>query len=153
MRTRIDYNQDTHQSEESQLERLCREAGLKMTGQRQVIARILSEAQGHPDAAEVHQLAIQQNPKISLTTVYRTVKLLEDYGILERLDLGGDRARYEPAHHGVHYHLLNNQSDEVVEFDDEELTFLLHAIVERMGFKLVSHRIELIGEPLSPEKK
>ncbi|QCE32429.1 transcriptional repressor [Acetobacteraceae bacterium] len=152
MRSQIDHSQNTQYSEESQLERLCRDAGLKMTGQRQVITRILSEATGHPDAAEVHQLAIKENPKISLTTVYRTVKLLEDHGILERLDLGGDRARYEPAHHGVHYHLLNSENEEVVEFDNDELTALLHRIVEKMGFKLLSHKVELIGTSL-PKKE
>ncbi|QCE35216.1 transcriptional repressor [Acetobacteraceae bacterium] len=155
MRSQIDPHQNTQDSEESQeesqLERHCRDAGLKMTGQRQVIARILSQTDGHPDAAELHQMAVKENPKISLTTVYRTVKLLEDHGILERLDLGGDRARYEASHHGVHYHLLNSETDEVLEFDNAKLTQLLHTIVERMGFNLLSHRVELIGTPLSEE--
>lgn len=132
-------------SVESRIERLCVEQGLKMTGQRRVIARVLSEAADHPDVEELYRRASALDPRISIATVYRTVRLLEERGILERRDFGGGRARYEPTAHGRHYHLIDVDTGRVVEFDDAEHEPMLRAIAARLGFDLVSHRLELFG--------
>ena len=130
---------------ESRIERLCVERGLKMTGQRRVIARVLSEADDHPDVEELYRRAVQLDARISIATVYRTVRLLEERGILERRDFGGGRARYEPTEHGHHHHLIDVDSGRVIEFEDPEHERVLKAIATRLGFDLVSHRLELFG--------
>ena len=130
---------------ESRIERICVERGLKMTGQRRVIARVLSEADDHPDVEELYRRAAQMDARISIATVYRTVRLLEERGILERRDFGGGRARYEPTEHGHHYHLIDVDSGRVIEFEDAEHERVLRAIADRLGFDLVSHRLELFG--------
>lgn len=130
---------------ESRIERLCVERGLKMTGQRRVIARVLSEASDHPDVEELYRRAVTLDRHISIATVYRTVRLLEEKGILERRDFGGGRARYEPTEHGRHYHLIDVESGRVVEFQDAEHERLMQIIAERLGFDLVSWRLELFG--------
>lgn len=130
---------------ESRIERLCVERGLKMTGQRRVIARVLSEAGDHPDVEELYRRAAALDARISIATVYRTVRLLEEKGILERRDFGGGRARYEPTEHGHHYHLIDVESGRVIEFADAEHERALAAIAARLGFDLVSHRLELFG--------
>ena len=130
---------------ESRIERLCVERGLKMTGQRRVIARVLSEAADHPDVEELYRRAAALDARISIATVYRTVRLLEERGILERRDFGGGRARYEPSEHGHHYHLIDVESGRVIEFADAEHERVLHEIAARLGFDLVSHRLELFG--------
>ncbi len=130
---------------ESRIERLCVERGLKMTGQRRVIGRVLSEASDHPDVEELYRRAASLDPHISIATVYRTVRLLEEKGILERRDFGGGRARYEPSEHGSHYHLVDVDTGKVVEFEDAEHRRLMEAIARRLGFDLVSHRLELFG--------
>jgi Fur family transcriptional regulator, ferric uptake regulator len=130
---------------ESRIERLCIEQGLKMTGQRRVIARVLSEAVDHPDVEELYRRASVLDPRISVATVYRTVRLLEERGILERRDFGGGRARYEPTEHGRHYHLIDVDTGRVIEFDAAEHELLLREIAARLGFDLVSHRLELFG--------
>jgi Fur family transcriptional regulator, ferric uptake regulator len=130
---------------ESRIERLCVERGLKMTGQRRVIARVLSEAADHPDVEELYRLATALDNRISIATVYRTVRLLEEKGILERRDFGGGRARYEPTEHGHHYHLIDVDTGRVIEFEDAEHEEQLKAIASRLGFDLVSHRLELFG--------
>ncbi len=130
---------------ESRIERLCVERGLKMTGQRRVIARVLSEASDHPDVEELYRRAAALDGRISIATVYRTVRLLEENGILERRDFGGGRARYEPTEHGHHFHLIDIESGKVIEFQDAEYERLMHAIAERLGFDLVSLRLELFG--------
>ncbi len=131
---------------ESRIERLCVERNLKMTGQRRVIARVLSEASDHPDVEELYRRAATLDPRISIATVYRTVRLFEEQGILERRDFGGGRARYEPTEDGGHhYHLIDVESGKVVEFQDEEHERLMHAIAARLGFDLVSLRLELFG--------
>ncbi|MBU6498551.1 MAG: transcriptional repressor [Rhodospirillales bacterium] len=130
---------------ESRIERLCVERGLKMTGQRRVIARVLSEADDHPDVEELYRRAIAQDRRISIATVYRTVRLFEEKGILERRDFGGGRARYEPSEHGTHYHLIDIDTGKVIEFTDPEHERALAAIAARLGFDLVSHRLELFG--------
>ena len=130
---------------ESRIERLCVEKGLKMTGQRRVIARVLSDAGDHPDVEELYRRAVQLDPRISIATVYRTVRLLEEKGILERRDFGGGRARYEPTEHGHHHHLIDVDTGKVVEFEDPEHERVMQAIAARLGFDLVSHRLELFG--------
>ena len=130
---------------ESRIERLCVERGLKMTGQRRVIARVLSEAGDHPDVEELYRRASALDQHISIATVYRTVRLLEEKGILERRDFGGGRARYEPTEHGHHYHLIDVETGKVIEFEDAEHERVLKAIAARLGFDLVSHRLELFG--------
>nr|WP_261765900.1 Fur family transcriptional regulator [Acetobacter oeni] len=128
--------------------RLCVERGLKMTGQRRVIARVLSDAEDHPDVEELYRRASALDPRISVATVYRTVRLLEEKGILERRDFGGGRARYEASEHGRHYHLIDVDSGKVTEFEDEEHEALMRRIAERLGFELVSMRLELFGRRL-----
>ena len=130
---------------ESRIERLCVERGLKMTGQRRVIARVLSDAGDHPDVEELYRRAAAMDPRISIATVYRTVRLFEERGILERRDFGGGRARYEPTEHGHHHHLIDIDTGRVIEFSDPEHERVLAAIAARLGFDLVSHRLELFG--------
>jgi Fur family ferric uptake transcriptional regulator len=130
---------------ESRIERLCVEKGLKMTGQRRVIARVLSEASDHPDVEELYRRASALDDRISIATVYRTVRLLEENGILARRDFGGGRARYEPTAHGPHHHLIDIDTGRVVEFEDAEHERVMQAIAARLGFELVSHRLELFG--------
>jgi Fur family ferric uptake transcriptional regulator len=130
---------------ESRIERLCIDRGLKMTGQRRVIARVLSDAADHPDVEELYRRAAALDGHISIATVYRTVRLLEEKGILERRDFGGGRARYEPTEHGVHYHLIDVESGKVIEFQDAEHERLMRAIAARLGFDIVSLRLEVFG--------
>ncbi len=129
----------------SRIERLCVERGLKMTGQRRVIARVLSEAEDHPDVEELYRRATTLDSRISVATVYRTVRLLEEKGILERRDFGGGRARYEATEHGHHYHLIDIETGKVIEFEDAEHEQLMRQIASRLGFDLVSHRMELFA--------
>ena len=133
---------------ESRIERLCVERGLKMTGQRRVIARVLSDAPDHPDVEELYRRAAALDERISIATVYRTVRLLEEKGILERRDFGGGRARYEPSEHGHHYHLIDVETGKVVEFSDPEHDDLLQKLAAKLGFELVSLRLELFGRRL-----
>jgi Fur family ferric uptake transcriptional regulator len=135
---------------ESRIERLCVERGLKMTGQRRVIARVLSDAGDHPDVEELYRRASGLDNRISIATVYRTVRLLEEKGILERRDFGGGRARYEPSEHGHHHHLIDVETGRVIEFEDSEHERVLAAIAARLGFDLVSHRLELFGRKREP---
>jgi Fur family transcriptional regulator, ferric uptake regulator len=135
---------------ESRIERLCVERGLKMTGQRRVIARVLSEASDHPDVEELYRRAAVLDARISIATVYRTVRLLEEKGILERRDFGGGRARYEPSEQGHHYHLIDIDTGKVIEFQDPEYERLMQTIAERLGFDLVSLRLELFGRRRDP---
>jgi Fur family ferric uptake transcriptional regulator len=130
---------------ESRIERLCIERGLKMTGQRRVVARVLSEAGDHPDVEELYRRASALDQHISIATVYRTVRLFEEQGILERRDFGGGRARYEPTEDGPHYHLIDVETGKVIEFQDPEHERLMHAIADRLGFDVVSLRLELFG--------
>ena len=137
---------------DSRIERLCVERGLKMTGQRRVIARVLSDAEDHPDVEELYRRATALDRNISIATVYRTVRLLEEKNILERRDFGGGRARYEPTEHGHHHHLIDVESGHVIEFEDAEHERVLQAIANRLGFDLVSHRLELFGRPRAKTK-
>lgn len=130
------------------IEKRCIELGLRMTEQRRVIARVLSAATDHPDADELHRRAETIDPMISLATVYRTVRLFEDYGIIERRDFRDGRARYEEASDDHHDHLIDVRSGKIVEFFDAEIEALKEAIARRHGYKLVDHRLELFCVPL-----
>ncbi len=132
----------------SRIEQLCLEKGMKMTGQRRVIAQILSEASDHPDVEEVYRRASEQDQSISIATVYRTVRLFEEASILERHDFGDGRARYEEATDEHHDHLINIQSGEVIEFQNAEIEALQEKIAASHGYRLVGHRLELFGVPL-----
>ena len=136
------------------IERLCIENGLKMTGPRRVIARVLSDATDHPDVDEVHRRANRVDPRVSLATVYRTVRLLESKGILSRRDLGSRRARYEPSGERNHFHLVDQESSTVLEFSAPEAEVLLREIAGRQGFDLSVIKIELFGRrrPRSSER-
>ncbi|GBR44298.1 Fur family transcriptional regulator [Neokomagataea tanensis NBRC 106556] len=123
-----------------------------MTGQRRVIAYVLSTADDHPDVEELYRRAAEIDGRISVATVYRTVRLLEEKGILERRDFGGGRARYEASDNGHHYHLIDVESGHVAEFEDDEPVRLMTEIARRLGFELVSHRIEIFGRRLSETK-
>jgi Fur family ferric uptake transcriptional regulator len=136
----------------SRLERLCAEKGLRMTGQRRTIARVLSEAEDHPDVEEVYRRASAIDPRISLSTVYRTVRLFENEGILERHEFGDGRARYEPAGHGHHDHLINVKTGEVIEFRNEQIERLQESVARELGFRLIGHRLELFGVPVKGAK-
>ena len=127
------------------VEALCADKGLRITEQRRVIARVLSEAEDHPDVEALHLRASAIDPGISIATVYRTVRLFEDAGILERHDFGDGRARYEAAPEAHHDHLIDVESGKVIEFVDPELELLQKQIAERLGFRLVDHRMELYG--------
>lgn len=130
------------------LEKLCLEKGLKMTDQRRVIAQVLSEATDHPDVEQVYRRASEIDSRISIATVYRTVRLFEEEKILEKHDFGDGRARYEerPLHH--HDHLIDVNSGRVIEFQNSEIEDLQRRIAERLGYRLVDHRLELYGIPL-----
>ena len=130
------------------IEKLCIERGLRMTEQRRVVARILSAAKDHPDVEELHRRAHKMDPHISIATVYRTVRLFEDAGIIERHDFRDGRSRYEEAPDQHHDHLIDMRTGKVVEFVDDEIEALQAAIAKRLGFKLVDHRLELYGVPL-----
>jgi len=132
----------------SKLEQLCVEKGMKMTGQRRVIARLLSDAADHPDVEELHRRAAAIDPRISIATVYRTVRLLEETNILSRHDFGDGRARYERAPESHHDHLIDIKSGKVVEFQNEEIEALQREIARRLGYNLVDHRLELYAVPL-----
>ena len=131
------------------IEKLCIEKGLRMTEQRRVIARVLSTSADHPDAEELHRRAAAEDPRISLATVYRTVRLFEEAGIIERHDFRDGRSRYEEVGDDHHDHLIDLKSGEVIEFVNDEIERLQEAIARKLGYKLVDHRLELYGVPLS----
>jgi Fur family ferric uptake transcriptional regulator len=123
-----------------------------MTAQRRVIARVLSEATDHPDVEAVHRRALRIDSRISIATVYRTVRLFEEADILERHDFRDGRSRYEEATEIHHDHLINIETGEVIEFQNEEIEALQRAVAKKLGFDLVDHRLELYGTPLKTKK-
>ncbi len=133
------------------LEALCAERGLRITEQRRIIARVLSESEDHPDVELLHKRASSIDPKISIATVYRTVRLFEDAGILDRHDFGDGRSRYEATPEAHHDHLIDVETGKVVEFVDPELEALQRQIAEKLGYRLVDHRMELYGVRLDRE--
>jgi len=136
----------------SRIEDKCIEKGLKMTGQRRVIARVLSESHDHPDVEALYQRAAAVDPHISIATVYRTVKLFEEAGITQRHDFGDGRARYEEAPESHHDHLIDLKSGKVIEFASEEIEQLQDRVARELGYRLVDHRLELFGVPLDAAK-
>ena len=134
------------------LEKLCTEKGMRMTEQRRVIARVLSVADDHPDVEEIHRRASEIDSNISIATVYRTMRLFEESGVVERHDFQDGRARYEEATDDHHDHLIDLRSGEVIEFVNQEIEALQKRIAEEHGYKLIDHRLELYGVPLDKSK-
>ncbi len=130
----------------------CEAKGLRMTGQRRVIAQVLEVSDDHPDAEELHARASHRDPGISLATVYRTVRLLEEEGILEKLEFGDGRARYEDAERAHHDHLIDLETGDVIEFVDPEIEALQERIARKLGYELRGHRMELYGVPIGKDK-
>ena len=135
------------------LEQLCADKGLRITEQRRIIARVLSESDDHPDVELLHERANKIDSGISIATVYRTVRLFEEAGILDRHDFGDGRARYEAAPEAHHDHLIDVETGKVVEFVDPELEALQKQIAEKLGYRLVDHRMELYGVRLERDEK
>ena len=133
------------------IEEQCALTGMRMTEQRRVIARVLEQADDHPDVEEVHRRAADIDPRISISTVYRTVKLFEDAGILTRHDFRDGRARYEPVPDEHHDHLIDLRTGRIVEFRGEEIERLQTEIARRLGYRLVDHRLELYAVPLGEQ--
>jgi Fur family transcriptional regulator, ferric uptake regulator len=132
----------------NRIESLCVEKGMRMTDQRRVVARVLGQSTDHPDVEELYRRAHEVDPNISIATVYRTVRLFEEAGIISRHDFKDGRSRYEEATDSHHDHLIDMKSGEVVEFMDDEIERLQEAIARKLGYKLVAHRLELYGVPL-----
>ena len=137
----------------TRIERLCAEKRLRMTGQRRIIARVLSTAKDHPDVEEVYRRAHVQDARISLSTVYRTIKLFEANGLLERHDFGAGRGRYEETARRHHDHLIDLDSGRVIEFRNEEIERLQERVARELGFNLVGHKLELYGIPTPAAKR
>ena len=136
------------------LEEACAAKGMRMTEQRRIIARLLDAATDHPDVEELYRRAATVDARISIATVYRTVKLFEDAGVITRHDFGGaGRARYETIPEEHHDHLIDLRTGDVIEFFDEEIERLQQAMAERLGFRLVDHRLELYGVPIDGKDK
>jgi Fur family ferric uptake transcriptional regulator len=133
----------------SKIEALCAERGMRMTAQRTIIARVLSAASDHPDVEEVHRRAHKVDDRISLSTVYRTVRLFESQGIIDRHDFGDSgRARYERVKSEHHDHLIDTSTGQVIEFKNEEIERLQERVARELGYELTGHRLELYGRPL-----
>lgn len=130
------------------IEKLCIDKGMRMTDQRRVIARVLSDAHDHPDVEELHRRAHAIDPHISIATVYRTVRLFEEAGIITRLDFRDGRSRYEEQPEVHHDHLIDMKTGKVVEFSDPEIEALQEAIARKLGYRLIDHRLELFALPL-----
>jgi Fur family ferric uptake transcriptional regulator len=135
------------------IEARCVEKGMRMTEQRRTIARVLHDAEDHPDVEELYRRCSKIDSKISISTVYRTVKLFEDSGIIEKHDFREGRARFEQISDTHHDHLINLRTGEVVEFQSEEIERLQAEVARKLGYKLVDHRLELYAVPLTDDKK
>ena len=127
------------------IEQKCISKGVKLTGQRKIIARIMSEAEDHPDVDELYKRVTKIDPKISIATVYRTVKLFEEAGILAKHDFKGGKARYEEISESHHDHLIDVKTGEIIEFVDDEIEKLQKKVAEKYGYELVDHKLELYG--------
>ena len=132
----------------SRIEKLCIEKGLKMTGQRRVIARTISDAVDHPDVEEIYKRASQNDDNMSIATVYRTVRMFEEAGIIEKHDFGDGKARYEESSDDHHDHLINIKTGEIIEFHNKAIERLQEEIATKLGYKLVGHRLELYAVPV-----
>ena len=131
------------------IEALCLKKGLRITEQRRVIARVLSEVTDHPDVESLHRRVAEVDPRISIATLYRTVKLFEEAGILERHEFQGGRSRYETATDEHHDHLIDIDTGAVIEFHDSDLEELQRRIAEKLGYRLIDHRMELYGRAVA----
>ena len=140
-------------SDKRDIEALCASKGMRMTEQRRVIARVLAAAEDHPDVEELYRRCVAIDNRISISTVYRTVKLFEDSGIIERHDFREGRARYEQSPESHHDHLIDLRTGEVVEFQSEDIEILQREIARKLGYKLVDHRLELYAVPFDDPKK
>ncbi|MDT8856293.1 Fur family transcriptional regulator [Paracoccaceae bacterium Fryx2] len=129
----------------------CEAKGLRMTDQRRIVARVIGVAEDHPDVEELYARAAAIDPRISIATVYRTVKLFEEAGILERLEFGDGRARYEDAERDHHDHLIDMNTGQVIEFVDPDIEALQERIAAKLGYKLIGHRLELYGVPVKKD--
>lgn len=134
------------------IEELCADKGLRMTEQRRTIARVIEESADHPDVEELYNRASQVDSKISIATVYRTVKLFEDFDIIARHEFRDGRARYEASPDDHHDHLINLRTGEVIEFKSDEIERIQVEIARKLGFKLVDHRLELYGTPINSKR-
>lgn len=137
----------------SRIERLCNDKGLKMTEQRRVIARVLSESDNHPDVERLYQRASEIDPRISIATVYRTVRLFEEANILKRHEFGDGRARYEEINEDHHDHLIDLHSGKVIEFSNENIEKIQRRVAEDLGFRLIGHRLELYAVPIDRKSR
>ena len=133
------------------IENLCSEKGMRMTDQRRVVARVLSTSDDHPDVEELYRRSHAMDPHISIATVYRTVRLFEEAGIISRHDFRDGRSRYEEAPETHHDHLIDMKTGQVIEFVDEEIEALQEAIARKLGYRLVDHRLELYGLPIASQ--
>ena len=143
---------DKNIPERRNIEALCAAKGMRMTEQRRVIARVLAGSDDHPDVKELYRRCIKVDDRISISTVYRTVRLFEDAGIIERHDFREGRARYETSRESHHDHLINLRSGEVIEFQSEEIERMQAEVARKLGYKLVDHRLELYAVPLNDDK-
>lgn len=139
--------------ERKNIEALCASKGMRMTEQRRIIARVLAESEDHPDVEELYRRCAKVDDRISISTVYRTVRLFEDAGIIEKHDFRDGRARYETSSDVHHDHLINLRTGEVIEFQSEEIERLQTEVARKLGYKLIDHRLELYAVPLTDEKK
>jgi len=133
------------------LEEQCVKKGMRMTDQRRVIAQVMESAEDHPDVEELYRRASAQDPRISLSTVYRTLNLFEEAGLVTKHDFKDGRARFEPIPDEHHDHLIDIRSGKVIEFRNEEIEAIQEVIAKRLGYRLVDHRLELYAIPLKPE--
>ena len=136
----------------SRIEKLCAENGVKFTHQRRIIAEVISNSDDHPDANEVYIRANKIDPRISLATVYRTIKLFEEYNVLNRIELGGKRARYEELTDNHHDHLIDVDTGEIIEFLDNKIEELQKKVAKKHGYLLVDHKMELFGKKIDKTK-
>ena len=130
------------------IESVCKKKGVRLTDQRKLIAKIMSDSESHPDVDELHKKVSKINSKISIATVYRTVKLFEEAGIVSKHDFKGSKSRYEQAPEEHHDHLIDVNSGEIIEFVNEEIEKLQQQVAEKFGYKLVDHRLELYGSKI-----
>ncbi len=138
---------------ETRLEKMCENLGLKMTGQRRIIARVLSDSKDHPDVEVVYQRSMKLDKNISLATVYRTVRLFEDINLIEKHDFGDGRSRYEISSREHHDHLIDLETGKVIEFTNDEIEELQTKIAKQYGYKLMGHKLELFGIKLDGDKE
>lgn len=137
----------------NRIEKACQDKGMRMTEQRRVIAQVIAESDDHPDVEEMHRRAAAVDDRISIATVYRTVRLFEDSGILERVDFRDGRARYEEASDTHHDHLIDLQSGQIIEFHNEKIEQLQELVARELGYRLVDHRLELYAVKLKPDEQ